>query len=108
MPDSRRLKLKQKIQTQASFLGASFHWLPSSLRHHAGRCCDALQFVSKTRVRAVQRKAPCSASPWQRAGLFPEAVAAVGGARPELQVGVSHLGLSAAFRRAGSGLVPGC
>lgn len=36
-------------------------------------------------------------------GLFPEAVAEVGGARPQLQVGVSHLGSSGYLQTLGRG-----
>lgn len=42
--------------------------------------------------RRPQGKLFFLASPWQRAPLFPGAVAEVGGARAEVQVGSSHLG----------------
>lgn len=67
---SRRFKLNQKIQTQASFLSASFYWLPSSWRHHAGRFRGALLLGAGNLRRAAQRKLPDSASPWQRKGCF--------------------------------------
>lgn len=103
---SRQFKLNQKIQTQASFLGASFHWLLSSWRHHAGRCRGALPLGARSFRRAAQRKPPYSASPWQRARLFPEAVIEVGGARPELRWESATWEPQATSRLAGAGPGP--
>lgn len=94
MSATPRFKLSHKIQTQASFFSSSFHWLPISWRHHVGRCRGALLLDARSLSRAAQWKRPCGASPRQRARLFPEALAEVGGARPQLQVGGSHLGSS--------------
>ena len=88
MSAPQRFKLSHEIQTQACFLSASFHWLPSSWRHHAGRGRGALQFGARRLSGPLLWKLPCSVSPWQLARQFPEALAEVGGARPELPPGI--------------------